>query len=60
MQISFMDAKIFLPTGLKVTIVTFVRFFLHVLAHMNDDVLLAKRGIVTNLTLVWFPLVMKA
>ena len=60
MQISFMNVEIFFPTSLKIAIVAFVRFFRHMLAHVDDDVLLSKRGIVTMFALERFPLVMKA
>ena len=55
-----MHAQIFLPARLKVAIVTFVRLFLHVLAHVHNHVLLPKGRIVAQVAFERFPLVMEA
>ena len=60
MQIALMNAEIFLPAGLKVAVFALVGFLLHVLAHMNDDVLLAKSRIIAQPAFVRLLLVMKS
>ena len=59
MKVLLVNAEIFLPTSLKLTLVALKRLRFHVFAHVHDHVLLPEGRVITQVTFERFSIDMK-